>query len=256
MRSPFPGMNPYLEQAGAWRDFHGRFLPRIAERITAQVRPAYFVRIEEDLYIHERSAEERRLPGRADVALAPSTSAPSSLPSSPVLTAPIFAHLEPAVEIERQNFLEIRDQHTRSVITVIELLSPTNKRHGPDREQYLAKRRRLLAGTVHFVELDLLRGGSRMPPDDLPDCDYYALVSRVEDRPRVGVWPLRLRERLPEIPIPLRTPDPDARIDLQSDFQHVFDAAGYEDYIYSGAPEPPLHPDDAAWARQFVPNGR
>jgi hypothetical protein len=60
---------------------------------------------------------------------------------------------------------------------------------------------------------------------------------------------LRLRERLPVIPIPLRAPDSDARLDLQEALHRLYDAAGYEDYIYSGAPQPPLHPDDAAWAR-------
>ena len=51
----------------------------------------------------------------------------------------------------------------------------------------------------------------------------------------------------------LTAPDADARLDLQEALNHLYDAAGYEDYIYTGAPQPPLHPDDAAWARQFLP---
>src|SRR5262249_38575067 len=146
-----------------------------------------------------------------------------------------------------------RDRNSRELITVLELLSPSNKKSGPDREQYLAKRRQLISSPVHLVEIDLLRGGPRLPVEDLPDCDYYALVSRVEERPRVGIWPVRLRDRLPVIPIPLRSPDPDARIDLQEVLHHLYDAAGYEDYIYTGAPQPPLHPQDAAWARELLP---
>ncbi len=88
-------------------------------------------------------------------------------------------------------------------MTVIELLSPTNKYAGPDREQYLVKRRELLASPVHFVEIDLLRGGPRMPMQDLPECDYCVLVSRVETRLDAGLWPIRLRE-----PIRLRQPSP------------------------------------------------
>jgi len=87
----------------------------------------------------------------------------------------------------------------------------------------------------------------------LPACDYYALVSRVEDRLSGGVWPIRLRERLPVIPIPPRPPHGDARIDLQQVLDRIYDAAGYEDYIYWGQPHPRLSPEDAEWSRQFVP---
>ena len=60
MPSPFPGMNPYLEQEDAWHDFHERFMPLAAERIAAQVDPRYIVKIDEHVYIHELSAEQRR----------------------------------------------------------------------------------------------------------------------------------------------------------------------------------------------------
>src|SRR5437763_12039804 len=92
-----------------------------------------------------------------------------------------------------------------------------------------------------------------MPLDDLPDCDYCVVVSRAEERPRVGVWPIRLRDRLPTVPVPLRAPDPDATLDLQAAVHRLYDVAGYHFYIYGGNPQPPLHPDDAAWARQFLP---
>src|SRR5205807_8592511 len=106
---------------------------------------------------------------------------------------------------ERLAFVEIRDRVDRRLITVIELLSPTHRYAGPDREQYLAKRGQLLASGTHFVEIDLLRGGPRLPLKDLPECEYYVRVSRAEERPQAGLWPLRLRKRLPVIPIPLRS---------------------------------------------------
>jgi hypothetical protein len=133
----------------------------------------------------------------------------------------------------------------------MELLSPSNKYAGPDREQYLAKARQLQRSWVHFVEIDLLRGGPRMPWLDMPACDYCVVVSRVERRPKAGFWPIRLRERLPEIPIPLRRGDTDARLDLQQVLHRIYDAAGYAYHIYSGPPEPPLSAEDAAWAQQF-----
>jgi hypothetical protein len=155
---------------------------------------------------------------------------------------------------ERLAFVEIRDRFDRRLTTVIELLGPTNKYAGPDREQYLAKRGQLLASGTHFVEIDLLRGGPRLPLEDLPECDYYVLVSRAEERPQAGVWPLRLRERLPVIPIPLRAPHADAQLDLQALLHRLYDAAGYEDDIYTGEPQPRLTPEDAAWANQFLPS--
>lgn len=254
MPSPFPGMNPYLEQEDIWHDFHERFIPHIAEVIVPQVRPGYIVKIDEHIYIHERSAAEREFLGRADVSVARSDAPAPPRPGVGVLEAPAHGRLPVAIDVERLSFVEIRDRRDRQVVTVIELLSPSNKRLGPDREQYIAKRRQLCASNVHLVEIDLLRGGPRLPLEDLPDCDYCILVSRAEERPRVGIWPSRLRERLPVIPIPLRAPDADARLDLQETLNRLYDAAGYEDYIYTGTPQPPLHPDDAAWARQFLPS--
>ena len=78
------------------------------------------------------------------------------------------------------------------------------------------------------------------------------MVSKYEDRPRVGLWPIRLKERLPVIPIPLAGDDPHVPLDLQAILEAQFEAAGYEDYIYRQTPQPPLHPDDAAWAAELL----
>ena len=93
-----------------------------------------------------------------------------------------------------------------------------------------------------------------MPLEGLPACDYYVLVSRVEQRPGAGLWPIRLREQLPVIPIPLRPVHGDARLDLQEVLHRIYDAAGYADDIYEGQPEPRLSPENAAWAQPFVPS--
>jgi len=252
MPSPFPGMNPYVEQDHVWHDFHERFCPHAAEVLTAQVRPHYVVKIDEHVYIHELPADSQRLVGRADVSVAQSPgSASASAGAVAVLEAPAEVRL-PVVDIERISYVEIRDRENWQLVTVLELLSPSNKMSGADREQYVAKRSQLLLSAVHFVELDLLRGGPRLPLDELQPCAYYAMVSRIEKRPRAEIWPLGLRERLPVIPIPLRSPGPDARLDSQDVLNHVYDAAGYEDYIYLGEPQPRLSAEDAEWAKQFV----
>jgi len=251
MPSPFPGMDPYLEQEDVWHDFHERCIPLVAEVLAAQVDPNYIVKIDEHVYIHELPAEQRRFLGWADLLLTPSAPPHQGQAGIAVGDAPAQVLL-PAVDIERLSFVEIRDRRDRVVVTAIELLSPANKRSGPDREQYVAKRAHFLGSSAHFIELDLLRGGQRMPLENLPACDYYALVSRTEQRWRAGLWPIRLRERLPVIRIPLRAPDPDVRLDLQHMLDRVYDAARYQGYIYDGAPSLPLSPDDAAWAEQLI----
>jgi hypothetical protein len=208
MPSPFPGMNPYIEQESVWHDFHESFMPIVREVLAPQVRPQFVVKIDEHIYIHELPAGERRLVGRGDVTLAENRPQSGSGSSTATLSAPAQVEL-PDIDVERQSYLEIRDRDGDRVIAVLELLSPTNKNPGPDRDQYLAKRASLLNSAVHLVEIDLLRGGPRMPMRPVPQCDYCVLVSRWQDRPRAGLWPMHLREPLPIIRVPLqeiRTP--------------------------------------------------
>lgn len=164
------------------------------------------------------------------------------------IVPPAYARLPHAVDILREPFLLIRDGASREVVTVIEVLSPTNKKPGPDRSLYLAKRRRYLAGATNLVEIDLLRGWERMPLDELLECDYCVAVSRPEERPRVAVWPIGLRDRLPEVPVPLRPGEREATLDLQELLNRVFDDLRFGNYIHRNRPQPPLSPEDAAWA--------
>jgi hypothetical protein len=198
MPSPFPGMNPYVEQDDAWHDFHERFLPLAAERIGSQVQPSYIVKIDEHVYIHENPQEPRRLLGRADLAVVPTAHPEPAQAGAGVIAAPIHVQL-PAIDFERLAYIEIRDRRSRALVTVVELLSPSNKRSGPDRDQYLAKRGQVLASPAHLVEIDLLRGGVPMPVKDRPACDYAVMVSRAEQRPDADLWPIGLRDRLPII---------------------------------------------------------
>jgi hypothetical protein len=242
-------MNPFLEQEGIWQGFHAKLLAAIGEGIVAQVRPDYVVELEEHLFVHEIPPEPRRLIGRADVSAFGSVGSAAGLA---VAEAP--ATVELAIpEVERLPYLEIRDRRGREVVAVIELLSPSNKRAGPDRARYLAKRAELLYSPANLVEIDLLRGGEPMPMEGRPACPYSILISRADDRPRAGFWPIGLRDRLPEIGVPLRAPHPDARIDLQAMLDRVYDSWGYDDFLYDGRPEPPLGPEDAVWAAAIVP---
>ena len=208
MPSPFPGMDPYLEQEPIWHDFHERFLPAAATHLVPQIRPKYIALIHENAYKND---------------------------------------------VESLSYLKILDRRSREVITIVELLSPANKRPGENRSQYLAKRSGVLHGPAHLVEIDLLRGGEPMPAEDRPACTYSVLVSRADRRPRADFWPFGLRDALPTIPVPLRGEDEDARLDLRAILDRIHDDAGYEDFLYEHEPTPPLTDDDAAWVRSFLP---
>ena len=169
-----------------------------------------------------------------------------------LLEAPAEAWL-PEQDLEEVRYLEVRDRLGRDLVAVIELLSPSNKRAGEDREQHLAKRRERLRTPTHLVEIDLLRGWTPMPQEGRPECDYSVMVSRAEKRLAADFWPIMLRDRLPVIPIPLRSPDGPIPVDLQEVLDRAYDGPGYEHFIYGGSPEPDLSPEDAIWARQFLP---
>lgn len=254
MPSPFPGMNPYLEQSTVWQDFHTRIVAVIGEVLAPQVSPSFLVRLEQSLFIHEPSHDERLRLGRADVALSGmiERSKRDSTGGQATLESPRQLTVATDFEIEKHSYLEIQDRQRRDVVAIIEVLSPSNKQHGADREQYLNKRRGIIHSMAHFVEIDLLRGGPKMPAEELQEGDYGVVVSKYEDRPKVNYWPIMLRERLPRIPVPIRQPVPLAWIDLQEVLNTVYDRAYYKDYIYEGQPEPPLSDADRAWAEELV----
>jgi hypothetical protein len=255
MPSPFPGMNPYLEQADVWPDFHDSYLTYVRESLAPQVSPNYFVRIQEQVFIHEMSDETLRSLGRPDISLNTTPSATqTSRATTTTLVAPARVRPLPEVDEIRQVALEIVDRRNRQAVTVIELLSPSNKYAGPDHAQYLRKVRNYLRTPVNLVELDFLRGGPRMPWAELPDCDYYAIVNRPGSRVQIDCWPIRLRDPLPTIPIPLREGEPEATLDLQAMLHRVYEAAGYEYSIYAGEPEPRLSSEDQRWASTFLVN--
>ena len=139
MPSPFPGMNPYFERETIWKDFHDSYLMTIRNHLVPQVKPNYIVKLGENLFIHEPSAEERLLAGHGDVSLSHANGNGLDPVAGVAVLSPTKIRI-PSVDIEEHVFLEIRDRENLDLVTVIEMLSPSNKKPGADREQYLAKR--------------------------------------------------------------------------------------------------------------------
>ncbi len=252
MPSPFPGMNPYLERRTVWHDFHNGYLYACRDALASQVSENFVVRVDENVYFHEIDGAEHRSFGRPDLSIN-ALGRESGGVAVAASFAPAQLELElPEYDEERLSYLEIRDRDQWTVLTVIELLSPTNKYRGTNREKFLNKRLELLHSQVHYIEIDLLRGGPRVPEGELPACDYYAMVSRRQQRPRVDFWPIALRERLPSISVPLSAGHAEVLLDLQAPLHRVYDGARYGNYIYRGEPEPLLAEADQEWAKGLI----
>ena len=255
MRSPFPGMDPYLEDPAFWQDFHQSFITYCRDYLLDRLPDAYEARANERVRLVEASSNRERqlLP---DGAILRAPWGPAT-PQPPGAAARGVATLEPvsipmAVTAEmRDTWIEILHRPERSLVTVIELLSPTNKA-GAGYGEYLAKRRAVLEQNANLVEIDLLKGGERMPfLRPLPAADYHVFIARQNRRPYADVYSWRVRDTLPLIPIPLRPPDDDVTIDLATLLAQAYERGRYARYLrYEGPPRAPLAPDDVAWAEE------
>ncbi len=253
-------MDPFIEGQES-DDFHPTFIGIIREQLTAQLRPRYVVRVERRVYVEhqvdDELAAEQSTFVRPDVSILKGSQAESAAgQGGGVAVAPIVVSLpQPSAEERREAFLTVRETETRAVVTVLEVLSPGNKRRGSDgRREYLNKRETVLSSSAHLVELDLLRGGLRLPTvERLPRGDHYAFVCRQERRWNAEVYAWTLREPLPTIPIPLAAGDPDARLDVQAAFTTAYDRAGYDYSLdYQAELTPRLKDSDARWAEKIV----
>ena len=251
MPSPFPGIDPYLESQGLWPDFHARFIPALCDAINEQLPDSYVALIDERMNLVNLPEGEARL-FRPDVSVlsrgeshaqAASARGQGTLALEPVTIA--LKYLEEFREI----FIEILHRPDQKVVTVLELLSPSNK-SGDSRRDYLSRRNSLMGLEVHLVELDFLVGGHRLPMEQpLPSGDFYALIARAGNRPDCSVFAWKVRDPLPSIPIPLLAPDPDLVADLSPLFASVYERARYARSLDYRTPlRVPLEPEDRTWA--------
>ena len=250
MSSPFPGMDPYLEAPSQWPGVHQRLITYAADVLQSSLRPRYHVLIGERVYIAE--PPQSFYP---DVTLVqystphePRGSVAVAEPDTPTV---VGAYLE---EAQRQPFIEIVHGSSGDVVTVIEVLSPSNK-VGVGRAEYLRKQQQLLSSGTHLVEFDLLRTGEHTVacPKDRLHGPYHFLVCINRVKRGWAVYCIFLQHRLPRIGIPLRPPDPDVVLDTQAIFDLCYDNGGYADFVdYHRAPTPPLVGSDAEWAALWL----
>jgi len=256
MSSPFPGMDPYIEDPEVWSDFHSRLPAEMSRRLNAVISPRYIARITPRV-TYEMVEVTKPVGIRPDVGVwqpQPPTG-PAAETAAVITPAPV----EIAADLEmplRLYAVEIRATETLELVTAIEILSPVNKRRAHDAyHDYQRKRRDLLRSAAHLMEIDLLRGGDRPPLErPVPPAPYYVTLSRANRRPKVEVWPIQLNDRLPVLPVPLREPDPDVTLDLPAVVATLYDDGGYDMLIdYSQSPPPPkLSDEEAKWVEELL----
>jgi hypothetical protein len=230
-------MDPFIEASGLWENFHALLIAEIQRVLAAAVPSRYAVRAGERSYVVLGDAGANRSQIQADLAVVAPSGAGAGVSRATEPAAPSVSDSAPVVmlalppEEHRETFLEIYQLvPERRLVTVIELLSPSNKRpQTRGWRTFQRKRRALLAGAAHYVEIDLLRRGTRpRMANGWPDNPYYILVARQQESPRCLVWPATSIRRLPIVPIPLIAPDPDLTLDLQPLVEEIYQRSRYD----------------------------
>jgi hypothetical protein len=257
MKSPFPGMDPYLESY--WGDVHTSLMVYARNQINAQLPDELQARVEEGVgveieeeswrtvYPDVRVVEERGVrPGEARQETAVIE-----------VAEPCVLLLEDETRTERH--VEIVDTSGGGrVVTVLEVLSPANKVGRQGRKAYKRKQREVLDAGVNLVEIDLIREGEFVmaaPEDHIPRdyrTPYLICIRRADQLGRVEIYRVPLRERLPNIPIPLRASDKDVVLQLQPLIDECYRDGRYHRIDYRADPRPLLDEDDARWADELL----
>jgi hypothetical protein len=264
MKSPFPGMDPYIEACGLWEGFHNRLVHKIDETLAKVLPRGYTIdtAVRSYIVLVESEGKEEKL-AKPDVTVTATSAgkkpgkkkggAAVAEPAEETDSVPMRAFV--AEEFE-ESFVEIYlEDDERVLVTCIEVLSPSNKRRGTEGWiEYERKRQALLLGRANFIEIDLLRGGHKMPMlDPWPDSPYTLLVSRQIKAPHCRVWPAHFQRRLPVIPVPLLYTEPDLSLDLQPLLDGIYSLGRYDERIdYARPLTPSLAKAEAAWVRNAV----
>lgn len=221
MPSPFPGMDPFLEEAGLWPvlqhhlvlSLYQLLLPGLVDRYRARVGQRHF-------------ATEQAL-----------------------FTSVIR-------EEHHEDFIEIRQRGDGRLITLLDIVSPVNRTTPEGREAYLTTRREARKVGASLVEIDLVLQGEPTldySRESLPEWDYAVTVTRATHPDRHEIYTTTLQKRLPRFRLPLAADDRDTVVDLHSAFTRCYDQGGFSDRVdYSKEPKTTLSDDDREWLQQIL----
>ena len=264
-KSPFPGMDPYIDAMGRWAGFHMDFLVRCSEQLNERLPGQYAATLNERIeLIDEQATRLRRQALGPDVTVVHEPGAAAAYRSehrSSVAT--LEPHTLPQdiqwLDLPKQLYVEITHLPDENVVTDIELLSPSNKRGGSkDRLAYLTKRKNLMMHRINLVECDLLLAGDRMPTLlPLPPGDYYGFITYGGSWHECDVYEWSLHDPLPTLPVPLRTEDGEVALDLAAAFAQTYEHGRYGRLLkYKDELLETLREADRAWAKELIHKSR
>ncbi len=256
MPSPFPGMDPWLEDAEVFPNLHERLAIAIQDALNAAMPPGYVATSRNRVWVDSELTREpdvalygRRIP--------PPTEADGTSGLTGLVTIGRRRKSDPVEE----PYLEILSGKGKRLVTAVEVISLSNKRAGRDgRKSYQDKQEEYALGGVNLVEIDLLRRGPHVSATPLARLrrrfgtfDYHVSVLRAGDPPTYHAVGLRLTDRLPQIGIPLDGGVPEVVIDLQPMLDQAYDRSRYTElFDYTQQPDPPLTPEQQAWAEGLL----
>jgi len=258
MPSPFPGMDPYLEDPYFWQGFHTSLMTAMRATLTPQLPSGFYAELEQHIWFREEDSPDPAKRARPDLFIKEGPPDPARTTRRVVGSV---ATAEPTARLVFPNLvrevahhaIRIRDARSRRVVTAIELLSPSNKEFGDEWDRYQLKRSELVANDTSLVEIDLLRSGHRLPLGTLPDGDYYVYVTDASWYSEVAVWSFTVRDPIPRVPVPLPHPHRPLTLDIRPCLERVYEEANYGPQIdYTVPPVPQLRRVDAEWAAELL----
>jgi hypothetical protein len=220
MSSPFPGMDPYLETPQRWAVFQHQFIAGLSDVLQPSIGDRYRLRTGNRFYVNEQ-----------------------------VLFTSILR------EEHREEYTEIRQRPSGRLISVVDLVSPSNRTTTTGRKEYLAKREEFRRQGAHVVELDLVLQGQsclNLSLENVPEYDYLVSVSRAQHPDRFEVYTAKLQGRLPRFRLPLGSDDRDVVVDLQGIFNRCYDHHFAGKIDYKQDPPVVLNDDDRKWMQQLL----
>lgn len=221
MPSPFPGMDPYLENPKLWPTFQQQFTTCLYQVLLPGLVDRYRARVGRRTYSTEQ---------------------------------PLFTSI--LREQHAEDYIEIRRHADNKLITLIDMANPTNKLLNQGREQYLEKRKEARAQSANIVEVDLVLEGKPLleySRDGLPEWDYAVTLTRAVAPDRFEIYTATLAKRLPRCKIPLAGDDRDVVLDLQSVFARCYDQGNLRSLIdYTKDPPVPLRDGDRKWLTELL----
>ena len=245
MQPRFPGMNPYLENPNLWTEVHFGLIAVLARSLNSLITPKYRAAVGKRVY------SDSLLVGIPDVSVFRRGTESAKLGlATRTLSEPLVVTV-PVTEDIQERYLEIREVGMGTVVTVLEVLSPRNKRSGEGRVKYDTKRQNILNSTANLVEIDLLRTGEPKLVAGGVQSDYRILVSRTT-RPPAADYPFSLRDAIPRFLLPLQRGDEEPTIALDWILDRVYEETALALAIdYAQQPVPPVSNNDFAWIQSL-----